>query len=266
MRNAAVALLVVGGMWATSPVLAGGWLGVTIDRPQGVEVGEIIKDGPADKAGLKRGDVVLRFNGMELRSVRHFTHLISKATEGMEVTLQILRAGAPMEVKAVLEDSADHPTIGGPGKREQAEQAEQAEQQAAAATTAQQGQSPQTGGRIPGAWERRQKGMSPYPNAPFPRTQAQIPQHPSWVGIIPTAGSGGVIVTDVTQGSPAERYGLKAGDLIAAVNGQPVTTPEELSRAVQGFLPGEKVEFAINREGQAKNITLELGVRPPDTP
>lgn len=266
MRSAGVALVLAGWVAMTAGAAqAGGWLGVTIDRPRGVEVGEIIKDGPADKAGLHRGDVVLRLNGMELKSVRHFTHLISKAMPGNEMVLQIVRNSTPMEIKVVLEDSADHPTMGGSGKREQAEQAE--EQEAAAAAAQQGGAQTPPGGRAPGAaWERRQKGMSPYPNAPFPRAPTQIPQHPSWVGLTPEAGSGGVTVVEVTQGSPAEKYGLRKGDQIVAVSGQPVTTPEDMARVVQGFLPGDKVEFAINREGQAKIIPLELGVRPPDTP
>lgn len=264
MRSAGVALVLAGWVAMTAGAAqAGGWLGVTIDRPRGVEVGEIIKDGPADRAGLHRGDVILRVNGMELKSVRHFTHLIGKAVPGTEMVLQVIRNSAPLELKVVLEDSADHPTMGA-GKREQAEQAE--EQQEAAGAVVQPPGLPPAGTRAAGAWERRQKGMSPHPNAPFPRVQNQVPQHPSWVGINPEAGTGGVVVVDVTQGSPAEKYGLRKGDLIAAVNGQPVATPEDLSRAVQNFLPGEKVEFALTREGEAKVISLELGVRPPDTP
>lgn len=261
MRIPGVALTLAGWMvLMAGTAQAGGWLGVTLDRPRGVEVGEIIKDGPADKGGLLRGDVIMKVNGMELRSVRHFTHMMGRSAPGSEMVLSVMRNGEPVDIKVTLEDSADHPTMGGSPKRDSGDHPEESPPDAAQ----QQPTGPQ--GRMPGAWDRRQKGMSPYPNAPFPRTLSQIPQHPSWVGITPEASSGGVMVGEVSQGSPAEKYGLKKGDQIAAVNGQPVTSPEDLLQAVQGYVPGEKVEFAINRNGEAKIVPLELGVRPPDTP
>ncbi len=62
-------------------------------------------------------------------------------------------------------------------------------------------------------------------------------------------------VSMVTPGSPAERAGVKAGDVVVAIAGEPQYTPEELTQAIQKR-PGERFTITIERAGQR----LDLGV------
>jgi serine protease Do/serine protease DegQ len=74
----------------------------------------------------------------------------------------------------------------------------------------------------------------------------------------------GALVTNVDPGSPAERAGLRRGDLITAANGHPVRGPADL-RVKVGLVPiGEEVEFRFLRDGRA--LTARAQVAPPQQP
>ena len=72
----------------------------------------------------------------------------------------------------------------------------------------------------------------------------------------------GVAVESVVEGAPAERAGVRKGDVIVAVNNQPIVTPPELTRRIVGMAPGTKVELSVVREGKSLKIPVELGRRP----
>jgi serine protease Do len=72
----------------------------------------------------------------------------------------------------------------------------------------------------------------------------------------------GVVVENVVEGAPAARAGVKKGDVIVAVNDQPIVTPPELTRRIVGMAPGTQVELSILRQGSTLKVPVELGVRP----
>jgi serine protease Do len=74
--------------------------------------------------------------------------------------------------------------------------------------------------------------------------------------------STGALVGEVTPRSPAEKAGIKSGDVITAVNGKKVTDARELRLMIGTMAPGTKVQIDINRDGQTKNINVELGEMP----
>lgn len=65
-------------------------------------------------------------------------------------------------------------------------------------------------------------------------------------------------VVEVAAGSPAERAGLRPGDLIVAVDGRPLTPAEDLARAIHSHAPGDTVELTVEREGGRKNVSVTL--------
>ena len=71
----------------------------------------------------------------------------------------------------------------------------------------------------------------------------------------------GVLVNDVFENEPAARAGLKPGDIIGKVNGVRVESPAGLSRAVAGLVPGTKVELDIIRNGERRQLMVDLGER-----
>jgi serine protease Do len=72
----------------------------------------------------------------------------------------------------------------------------------------------------------------------------------------------GVLVEDVTAGSPAERAGLKRYDVIASVEGRPVRGSSELIRNIAAREPGTGVDLQIVREGRVQTVPLQLVERP----
>ena len=72
-------------------------------------------------------------------------------------------------------------------------------------------------------------------------------------------GSGdGAHIQDVEKGSPAERAGLKKGDVVTALNDRAVTDSPSLIVAIRAHLPGEKVTLTVDRNGDAKKLEVTL--------
>src|SRR5881398_1803181 len=73
----------------------------------------------------------------------------------------------------------------------------------------------------------------------------------------------GALVSEVTPRSPSEKAGMKTGDVIIAVNGKKISDARELRLMIGSMAPGTKVQIEVNREGQSKNINVELVEMPP---
>src|SRR5689334_9599369 len=89
-----------------------GWLGVRIQtvspelaeglrlpQPKGALVASVTKDGPADKAGIKQGDVVLKFDGKEITQMRGLPRIVAETETGKTADVVIWRKGAEMSLK-----------------------------------------------------------------------------------------------------------------------------------------------------------------------
>ena len=72
----------------------------------------------------------------------------------------------------------------------------------------------------------------------------------------------GALIESVVEGAPADRAGVQKGDIIVAVNGQPVTAPPELTRRIAGTPPGTRVELSLVRKGRSMKVPVELGQLP----
>ncbi len=72
----------------------------------------------------------------------------------------------------------------------------------------------------------------------------------------------GALVSNAQPGSPAEKAGLTAGDVITGVDGQDVASPKELARVIGNIAPGKSVDVTVMRKGESKDFTVELGELP----
>jgi serine protease Do len=72
----------------------------------------------------------------------------------------------------------------------------------------------------------------------------------------------GAVVSDVTEGSPAEKAGFKTGDTILKLNGEPVADARDLARKVARVAPGKSVPVDIIRDGKAQTIDVAIGAMP----
>ncbi|NPB09252.1 MAG: DegQ family serine endoprotease, partial [Thermodesulfobacteria bacterium] len=72
----------------------------------------------------------------------------------------------------------------------------------------------------------------------------------------------GALVTEVAEGSPAEKAGLKSGDVIVEYNGKPVHNVAELRTMVALTPPGTKVKLVVIRQGKRKELEVTIGQQP----
>ena len=74
----------------------------------------------------------------------------------------------------------------------------------------------------------------------------------------------GALVAQLVRGGPAQKAGLKSGDVVTSLNGHPIATANELTREVASFAPGTKIPVEVTREGQTKSFKIRIGERPED--
>jgi serine protease Do len=108
--------------------------------------------------------------------------------------------------------------------------------------------SPPAYGSRGGGWSYGGDDMAPASNHAFLGVSSERPSD----------GEGARIV-GVTEGSAAEKLGLKKGDVITKINETPVTDPESLSATVRTRKPGDKVVITFTREGKVQKETATLG-------
>jgi len=109
-----------------------GWLGVTIqpltpelskqfglENEKGVLVGDVVEDSPADKAGIQGGDVIVEFDGKEVKDPTHLRNMVAGTVPNTGVSLKVIREGGPKtvqvkivemssEVQTTAKTSSDH--------------------------------------------------------------------------------------------------------------------------------------------------------------
>jgi serine protease Do len=71
----------------------------------------------------------------------------------------------------------------------------------------------------------------------------------------------GILVNEVFEGDPAAVAGIKPGDIITSIGGERLESPNQLSRVVAGFGPGEEVQVQVIRDGQPLTFLVFLGIK-----
>ncbi|MFB3817574.1 MAG: DegQ family serine endoprotease [Candidatus Methylomirabilales bacterium] len=115
-----------------------GWLGVGIQelteelaaqfgvKPEdGVLVGNVMKDTPAERGGLKTGDVITEFDGVKITSVRQLQREVAQRQAGSRVQVKILRERQPQTLAIVLGEQPSEPRAAAPGGPAPSEATEQ---------------------------------------------------------------------------------------------------------------------------------------------
>jgi len=204
----------------------------------GVEITNVEAESPAEKAGLKNGDVVLEFNGQRVEGTEQFIRLVRETPSGRNVKLLVSRNGGTMTVSPVL-----------------------ATRKARSITIA-----------PPAAWDHFEMPNIPMPDVPMAMMSWRSPvlgvvaesletQLAAYFGV-----KQGVLVRSVVSGSTAEKAGFKAGDVILKVDGSGVTSPREVTSAIRSARDGKKNSIAVNVMRDKKEVTLNVSLPEEQTP
>ena len=208
---------------------------------RGVGVTEVLKDSPAEKAGLRKDDVILRFDGESVTSVRKLTRLVNESSADQNVRLTISRGGSEQELSATLSKRKMDNVFSGSFPRVLRRDNEDD------VRVFPNGNWPESigGGDGPLVWmlgANRRIGVS---------TQSLSKQLADYFGV----KDGGVLITSVSDNSPAAKAGLKAGDVITAIDGEKVTSPGDITRVLGKKETGD-VSLTVVRDKNARTVTV----------
>jgi S1-C subfamily serine protease len=182
-------------------------------RMADVQVMSVTSGSPAEKAGLKQGDVILSLDGARIDPRRTLAEMIAARKAGDTVTLSVISAGqdTPRDVKVTL------------------------------------GKNPDKDGAWLGigyAWTRQGRMAGPQGGAMI----------------------AGVLVAEVADNGPAAKAGIKARDIITAVEGVSVTDPQLVADAVSKHKSGDSLLLTVYRMADDKetDVTVTLAQSPVD--
>lgn len=218
---------------------------------RGVGITQVVKDSPAEKAGLRKDDVILRFEGDSVTSVRKLTRLVSEVAPDQTVRIVISRGGSEQEVSATMgkrdnQFNALHRLEGMEGfkKLEGLDKLKDLYKTMPDGSKVWkwEGQNGKDN-MVFSLGNHRRIGVS---------TMQLTKQLADYFGI---ADGKGVLVTGVTDDSPAAKAGIKAGDIITGIDSEKIEDSGDLSRAINKQKDGD-VTLTIIRKGDQKRITV----------
>jgi len=233
----------------------GSWLGVEtrevtaetvkefkLPGERGVVIGKVLDDSPAAKAGLKDNDVVTEINGQRVEGAAQFRRMIREIPAGRSVQLTVWRNGHAQSISTTLGMMQE-------GRRMRISKA-----------------APQVFNfRMPEMPE-----VAPMPGVPSfewegggllmsrPRLGIDAEDIGGQLGSYFGAPDGeGILVREVNPGSAAEKGGLKAGDVITALNGDKIHGLAELRSKLAGN-DGKSVKLGVLRNKSALTLDVEI--------
>jgi serine protease Do len=225
------------------------YLGVMVDKvaPETAEalhlangtgalIAGVDQDGPACRAGLKNGDVVVAYNGKTVDGPEQFAGMIHSSTPGKTAAITVFRDGRKQEVKVTLGDWKQMAAMPRPPV-------------APSGSMAMMGPMPPV--RV-------------YPDIDIPRgatiaaRQGIVvePLTPQLAGYFGVPENRGVLVRSVDKGSPGATAGLRAGDVIVKVSNETIHDMADFRRALKG--QNGKLTVGIVRDKKAQTLEMVL--------
>jgi serine protease Do len=229
---------------------------------RGAVVKDVVSDSAAEKAGLKEGDVILRYQGEGVHSAAQLSRMVRETPPGRKVTLEVSRGGAVQKLSATLEEAR--------GKRFTFEH-----------------DFPHV--EIPEPPEPPELPNLPnLPNPPEPPLAFSWKDHagnarelvlkdrlrlggPRRLGIsyqeisgqlaryFKVEGETALLVSEVDENGPAGKAGIKAGDVIVKYDGKAVESARDLREKLTRNEAGREVTLTVQREGKPLDVKVTLG-------
>ncbi len=214
-----------------------GWLGVGIQEitpdlakafktkeQRGALVSDVNEQGPALKAGVQRGDVIVEFDGKEIQSVSELRNRVAQTTVGANIRLKVIRDG---QEKLLTINIGERPSD---------------------AVLARGGD---PGSAAPSGVEPRKAPLNVLSDL---RVKALDEESRTQYNI--GAKTVGVVVAHVQAGSPAEQAGLQRGDVIQEINRQAISGPKDYDAATAKVKKEESTVLLVSRQGNSIFIVI----------
>jgi len=232
-----------------------GWLGVSIEENEEgkVRIIAIEKESPAELAKLKEGDIVLKIEREEVTSTKMLAKEIRKRKPGKTITLKIERNGKEIDVKVKL--------------GEYSEKNVRIELESKFPRLFIAPKPPKPPG-IPKLPEIRKLPKPPEP--PEPRLFSWGLEHRKYIGIyleeinrelseyFGVKEGRGLLVAKITKDSPAEKAGLKVGDVIIKADGIRTEQARDLTGVIQDKEKGERIKLELLRNKKVRSVEVEI--------
>jgi membrane-associated protease RseP (regulator of RpoE activity) len=235
---------------------SGSWLGVSIadvdaDRAaalaltetMGAEVKSVTPESPADKAGIKKGDVIMKYQGAKVRSVAQLTRLVRETPAGRQVEIEVHRDGSTLILEVEVEERRSRHDFHKIIRKINIPHIE-----------------------IPDI----EMPEIDIPDIELPHLNFIGAHHGTvLLGVSVEALTAqlrdyfgaeedvGVLVRSVKEGSAAQEAGLRAGDVITGIDGETIDKPSSLRRALRER-HGEQIEITILREQRERSLKATL--------
>lgn len=191
-------------------------------KGDGVLIEDVVDDGPADKAGIRSDDIVTKVAGVVVADRREFRKELAKHSGGEKIAIVVVRDGKEKSFDVTCGDKpATKIEINLPNFTWSSSDDDDEEA---------------GGGFLGVVTETLEDDLATYFEV-----------------------KSGVLVKSVSEDSPAEKAGIKPGDVIVKVGNESVESSDDLRSAVREHKPGEKVDVLVVRKGKETTIAATLG-------
>jgi len=205
--------------------------------PGGVVVSDVGANSPAEKAGLKRGDIVVEFDGEHVRSARQFTRLVQETTPGRAVKATVVRDGKRTELQVTPDERRGDLLMSGDWS----------------------GYFGDLGRDLGRLGDQLPNFTFDLPSVVASGRRLGVTVDPLTDQLASYFGAKeGVLVTSVTENTPASRAGLKAGDVITSIDGTKIRSREDLLRGIRDARDGDEVSIGIVRDRKESTLKTKI--------
>ncbi len=195
---------------------------------EGVVIIEVIKDSPADKAGLQKKDIILKADGRGITEPGHLAEIVGEFTSGEMLEVEYIRDGKELHTEIeVGRRPADNKRSFDSNRFNIA----------------------------PGTSGQTFRDFGKPPSYIGVGVQDLSEQLGEYFGV---ENGAGVLITEVFADSPAETVGLKAGDVIIRVDNESVARTSELQDVISNTAAGETVDIEFLRHGNKQTVTVKV--------
>jgi serine protease Do len=195
---------------------------LNLKTTEGSLVGDVTSGAPADKAGIKRGDIITSFNGTKVTGSTQLRNLVAEAKPGSSAKVQLLRDGKENEVTVTLGERPKELSASRNGDEDEEDNGSDEEQSS------------------------QKLGLAVQSLTSDLAKQLKY------------EGDHGVLISSVTPGSAAEEAGLQRGDLIKEVNRKTVSSVADFKVAVKSIGKGDTAALLVRRGANTFYVALQL--------